>query len=589
MSGTAWKAFFVDSQDEVDRVEVDASQIEEQRLTAPGIRSEGSSVDSSTQMHGAGEMDQGEGKESLQMRTGEQVMPRMDLQLGETHQSREDVQQEVFKLHSAYKTYCENPRSGTPFKCCPVFARPPGYKSQFMLQLEAEALKHQPPSFSMKDAVCIVDPKRGAKITRAPYDLVSFAGPKGRKLYPDTEEGVLGLGEDGKQFVARTGGDNVPGKVKPWRFDIVRTKADEREKMASWIYVCVPYRKEAQTKIPRNPPPELDNEMVEFIDKLTAMMVEKAQNKGLLTEGDQQIQRFKKSFTAMLRPLILKFMGQKADPKWADFVFRRNYVQMELGKVFEHIDEYGHLPWVRSEVAVKETGIDLERDHVDLLEAVENLYLYLRNATSLQNHLQVDGDRTLSELPEQRELRRQFLTRIVAYSKMSSKRFCAVSLGSCMLTQCELAVIAKEITQILDGEQTDTENIARLLPKLGESKARQFAAEAARQKSAGETSKTACGNFNSLVHLHMHVVPSSLFTLQAYPNLLTFTLGFPQYRSILPVGQAKLGPPDAALCSTVQRHSLGTAPASQAASIPGRNGNCSVVRQHTTGSTNKQR
>ena len=183
---------------------------------------------------------------------------------------------------------------------------------------------------------------------------------------------------------------------------------------------------------------------------------------------------------------------------------------MELKKVFEHIDTYGHLPWVRSEAAVKETGIDLEKDHVNLLEAVENLYLYLHQVSSQQIHLQDDGDRTLSELPEQKLRRRQFLTRIFAYSKISPYRFCAVRWGSCTreLTQHESAVIAKEITQIVDGGEDDTKHIARLLPKLGERKAHEFAVEAVRRKSAGETSKSACGNLQKSCVFHLHGVPS---------------------------------------------------------------------------------
>jgi hypothetical protein len=72
---------------------------------------------------------------------------------------------------------------------------------------------------------------------------------------------------------------------------------------------------------------------------------------------------------------VFSFIGPKSPPKWADHVFDPNYRHAKWAEVWEFID----LPWIRSEAVVKEKGIDLEKDRVNLLEAVENLFLYLRD------------------------------------------------------------------------------------------------------------------------------------------------------------------------------------------------------------------
>jgi hypothetical protein len=71
------------------------------------------------------------------------------------------------------------------------------------------------------------------------------------------------------------------------------------------------------------------------------------------------------------------FYRAKSPPKWADHVFDPNYRHAKWAEVWEFIDTHGHLPWIRTEAVVKEKGIDLEKDHVNLLEAVEKLFLYL--------------------------------------------------------------------------------------------------------------------------------------------------------------------------------------------------------------------
>ena len=63
----------------------------------------------------------------------------------------------------------------------------------------------------------------------------------------------------------------------------------------------------------------------------------------------------------------------------ADHVFTEDYARLELAQVYEHIDEFGHLPWIRSERQVQETGIDVLGNTVNLLESIENLYLRMRD------------------------------------------------------------------------------------------------------------------------------------------------------------------------------------------------------------------
>jgi hypothetical protein len=67
------------------------------------------------------------------------------------------------------------------------------------------------------------------------------------------------------------------------------------------------------------------------------------------------------------------------DQKWADKVFKPNYERLEHTQVFAFMDKYGPLPWIRSEKTVQETGVDLVEDHINLLEAVENLYRFFRD------------------------------------------------------------------------------------------------------------------------------------------------------------------------------------------------------------------
>jgi hypothetical protein len=75
---------------------------------------------------------------------------------------------------------------------------------------------------------------------------------------------------------------------------------------------------------------------------------------------------------------------------------------------------------------VKETGIDLrlEKDHVNLLEAFENLFLYLRDMDQRidsSQHYQLPAD-WCQMLPEElRRRRREFRSRVFAYSNLSPK------------------------------------------------------------------------------------------------------------------------------------------------------------------------
>lgn len=61
---------------------------------------------------------------------------------------------------------------------------------------------------------------------------------------------------------------------------------------------------------------------------------------------------------------------------WADYVFKESYKLKPLDEVQSHIDEFGHLPNVPSELEIHENGVDLGEMNKILLEKIEELTLY---------------------------------------------------------------------------------------------------------------------------------------------------------------------------------------------------------------------
>lgn len=61
---------------------------------------------------------------------------------------------------------------------------------------------------------------------------------------------------------------------------------------------------------------------------------------------------------------------------WADFVFEKGYKLMPLSDIENYVSKNKHLPGVPSESEVKKNGVDLMEMNVQLLQKVEELYLY---------------------------------------------------------------------------------------------------------------------------------------------------------------------------------------------------------------------
>ena len=420
---------------------------------------------------------------------------------------------QVFALHCSYIRHLEYqsvaPAEGpaAAFPHCSVFNKPPGYEHQLALALEEVAGRSDPSCFPMSQAVCIVDESRGTDPHRAKGDCVSFEGKS--KFYPPPDQG---LGEDGNLFVARKGGDKIPhGKtIKNWKFQIVRGKGEDKSPLDKSIYICVflPYSPSPCTPQSKTACPERDTEdqvLPVMIEKFVAAVATEQHRKGNLTGGDEQVEHFRKEFTKALKnamPLCIGPIGHSSSLTWADKVFTPSYKQYKIEQVWEFIDMYGHLPWIRPEDVVQKTGFDPERDHVNLLESVENLFLYFRSMSEKVGSLQ--EFQPPSRMPAQLDpIRREFLTRVLSYSNLSPK--ITANHESSKLDKRETRLIAQEIVTLLPkGEeekhlQEDVTHIARMSRgKLSKVDALDMANEAARRKNEGETNKTACGEFFAL-------------------------------------------------------------------------------------------
>ena len=61
---------------------------------------------------------------------------------------------------------------------------------------------------------------------------------------------------------------------------------------------------------------------------------------------------------------------------WADYVFEKNYKLMPLAEVEKFVTQNKHLPGIPSEAEVKAEGVDVTEMNIQLLQKVEELYLY---------------------------------------------------------------------------------------------------------------------------------------------------------------------------------------------------------------------
>jgi hypothetical protein len=352
----------------------------------------------------------------------------LGLVLGEGYQDRQEVQQQIYALYCAYMHYRHTAPTEQQawFPHCRIFkGKPPGFMHDFVQRLEAEVAisssSGATPSFPMKQAVCIVDKFHGDDPKRAKGDRVSWEGDPTR--YPGTPQG---LGKNGDHFMARKGCDKIPpnNSVKPWKFEVISKDNDPLDQ----FYVClfVPFSHKPRAANLKKACPELiddgDPAVAAMIKTFVAAMSAEQQRRGQLTEGDEQIKRYQTLLTKQLKKIACDFIGH---PKWADHVFDPNYRQAKWAEVCEFIDTHGHLPWIRSEADVKETGIDLEKDHVRLLEAVENFFLYLRDMFQRIDNLhyyQLPVDCCQMLQPEELRRRRcEFRSRVREYSNLSPK------------------------------------------------------------------------------------------------------------------------------------------------------------------------
>jgi len=166
-------------------------------------------------------------------------------------------------------------------------------------------------------------------------DTVTFGGPLGRKLYPSAD-GHAALGDAHDLYVARTGGDKIPPatSVKPWRFEIVRTKQDPRTSTSVYMCVYVPYthhppgaatkeKKRARLEVGdvegfgegANAPEDILGVETEILE-LVESAVRKAKSAGKLTKGETQEHKYRLSLRTTLRRLMKPFVGVDLNPKW---------------------------------------------------------------------------------------------------------------------------------------------------------------------------------------------------------------------------------------------------------------------------------
>ena len=442
----------------------------------------------------------------------------LNINLGKQYQADPAVLRAVEGLLRMYTSLEGSAKKS--FLHCRVFKNPPGHTSPFVQHLKEEAGGKDPPSFAMREAVCIVDKENGEDTSKthgsqSKHGLV-FAGKEGRKLHASTQ--------DKKYYLARRG--QVRGQVvKAWKYEMVKEKQDDTS-----VYVClfVPYSSEEEeagaanvesqggTELPaRGAPPargaqvrnaraaqkDVPPRLKEACQDLVQRAVQEARDQGKLTDGDHQQKQYEKSLNQALLKILERFVGDKASPRWADEVFTARYVRLEWKEVLEHIDEYGKLPWIRSEKEVQKSGIQ-EDDVVSILEAVENLFLYFRDY--IQDSSPQDPPHFVGMTEQQfRDRKIETLERLMNYSERSWLAFRPRPIRA-PLTPRNDPALAK-IQEILGPSCSDQDlaNLAKILarerartdlpPRQLREAAIEAATEAVRRVQARETSRDACG------------------------------------------------------------------------------------------------
>ena len=517
------------------------------------------------------------------------IMEHRDFLLCSKSPSTPEVHELVLSLSKQFEQF----GGSGEFLQCQVKKKPPDYSSLDVQGLEAIMSQTGDPRFSWKKATFIIDHPPSVRNLVPDTDgvQVNFCGPSAA-VRSDEIDG---------QVVWRIGGCGTPttNKVKPWKFWL----GD-----APKFYVCmfVPFTHRAKRSRKSDPGSEGaveecsgDHQAVIEVeaDELVEKMFQRMKLDGRLTESAEgsperikQETNYRKSLKTTLHTLMLPFTPKGADQRWADDVFEPNYPRLSLDQVFDHIDRYGHLPWIRSEKAVRETGVNLVEDHVDQLAAVEHLYLYFRERDEKQSQPEAEQEqlqvlrcenmcpeaRELSMLPDAERLpalrrkNREFISRVFAYSKLSPKRMCPLTGRACPDNRGRIAAVAKQIVEIVGGGDYDVKGISALIRNLGadwEEQAFMIASEAVNRCAQGLVSKQPCGKITMLPCSQCSICVACWFITvvrlckHVYCCFLRSMINFQQglillnisRRRMFPPLEGKVGSESSAICPRIQQ------------------------------------
>jgi hypothetical protein len=83
--------------------------------------------------------------------------------------------------------------------------------------------------------------------------------------------------------------------------------------------------------------------------------------------------------------------------EWCDFVFRADYVLQPFEQRIEQIKENEHLPYIRPESEIIESGIPVSETLTGLLRNVEELYLYIEQLEQRITQLEEENQKLKSQ------------------------------------------------------------------------------------------------------------------------------------------------------------------------------------------------
>lgn len=83
--------------------------------------------------------------------------------------------------------------------------------------------------------------------------------------------------------------------------------------------------------------------------------------------------------------------------EWCDFVFDEDYIPQPFNERMDLIKSQKHLPYVRSEEEITNSGISVSETISGLLRNIEELYLYIENLEERINILEEENKKLSSE------------------------------------------------------------------------------------------------------------------------------------------------------------------------------------------------